>query len=373
MTLSVVYYPYSRSLVSSTLKKAALLFDTLYLLDSEPWFVRTAINRTEQRGVSVGADIDQLESDYHLLRSEGFIRIFDAASIVREHDQLLTANVMSDISDDSFCRTAIANSVETWNILRDRIPPTLLEALSPGAGSFGEAISLQALINANNELDSIVDEHVRGFARWRWGGYAEGSYPAIETFLKSHYRYVIGGNPHIELPSYEFPFLQASSLRINECLVAAALNDCIPYTDSTIHDSLLRLKVDHALEAIDTQPDLRRKLSIDLPIKFPRQSLAVQILDRLIPDDALRRRSVAELLTYRARNEKLLTRFHSYLEMLSVEVGDVAPGYEYDRRVQKVISSKVLPDLGRARDDLLASYEDAFGGIAISSGVGVFS
>lgn len=357
-----------------TLRKASLLFDTLYFLDSEPWFVRTAITRDKLINRSEAAEADQIEEDYDLLRAEGFVQILDAASIARDHDELLTANVINDISEDEFCRLAVGYSADIWGILRDRIPPSLLKTLYPGAGTFSEAISLQALINANGDSSRILNENVRRFAEFRWQFEAPAQDAAMRAFLEERgYRYVIGGNPHVELPAYEFPFLQASSLRINECLVAAALNGHTPYTDSTVHDSLLRLKVNRALVEVDKQPELKKQLSIDVTLRFPRQSFALEVLDHLIPDEVLNQISVSDLLAYRSRNEKLLARFHSYLEALAADIGDVTPGDEYVKRVRRTVSSKVLPELTKARDDLISSYEDAFGGIATSSAVAVSS
>jgi hypothetical protein len=359
--------------MTSTLRKAALLFDTLWFLDSEPWFIRAAITHDKLTNGTGPAVADQIEKDYHLLRAEGLVQILDAGSIARDHDELLTANVINDISEDEFCKLAIGYNADVWTILRDRIPPSLPKALYPGAGTFSEAISLQALINASGDASQIEDEWVRSFAEFRWQSIPTQD-AAMQAFLaKRGYRYVIGGNPHIELPAYEFPFLQASSLRINECLVAAALNGYTPFTDSTIHDSLLRLKVNRALGDVDTQPELRRRLSIDLPLRFPRQSLGLEILDHLVPDEALARISLSDLLVYRSRNQKLLARFHSYLEALAADIGDVTPGDEYVKSVRRIVSSKVIPELTRARDDLVSSYEDAFGGIIASSGVAVAS
>ena len=374
MALTAIYYPYSRALMIPTLRKAALLFDTLYFLDSEPWFVRTAITRDKLINRSEAAETDQIEEDYDLLRAEGFVQILDAASIARDHDELLTANVINDIGENEFCRLAVGYSADIWSILRDRIPPSLLKTLYPGAGTFSEAISLQALINASGDSSRILNERVRRFAESRWQFEAPAQDAAMRAFLeKQGYRYVIGGNPHVELPAYEFPFLQASSLRINECLVAAALNEYTPYTDSIIHDSLLRLKVNRALVEVDRQPQLKKQLSIDVSLRFPRQSLALEVLDRLIPDEVLNQISVSDLLAYRSRNAKLLARFHSYLEVLAADIGDVTPGDEYVKRVRRTVSSKVLPELTKARDDLVSSYEDAFGGIVTSSAVAVSS
>jgi hypothetical protein len=136
---------------------------------------------------------------------------------------------------------------------------------------------------------------------------------------------------------------------------------------------MLRLKVDRALIAVDTQPELKRQLSIDIPLRFPQQSLALEVLDHVIPDEALNRVAVRDVLAYRSRNEKLFARFHSYMEELAAEIGDVVPGSEYVKRVRRTVSSKAIPELTKAHDDLISSYEEAFGGIITSSSVAVAS
>jgi hypothetical protein len=372
MALKAIYYPYSMSLSAATLRKAALLFDSLYFLDSEPWFIRAALARDKLAGSTEVQSSSQIEEDYALLMREGLIRTLDATSIAQDYDELLTTNVINDVTDDEFCKVCMAYSAETWGILRERIPGSLLRELYPGVGTFSEAISLQAIINSNGNIDLIGTDWVRRFAEFRWGGSSPISRErALEIFLEARgYRYVIGGDGgHTELPAYRFPFLQASSLRINECLVAAALNGFIPYTDSSIHDNLLRLKVNRALVALEASPDLRRQLSIELPVRLPQQSVALQILKYLIPDEALDRVPITEILRYRSKNVKLLGRFHSYLEVLSSEIEDVSAGDEYEKKIRRIVSSKVLPEIERARDNLISSYEESFGGLVSASAV----
>ena len=206
VSLAALYYPYSRIIKTSTLKKAALLFDILYFVDSESWFVGSAIT-SDKLGSQPGvAEADRLEKDYLLLRSEGLVQVLDGTCIARDHDELLTINVVNDVGDDKFCKLAIEYNADTWSILRDRIPVSLLQALYPGAGTFSEAISLQALINACGDLDRIKDNGVRRFAELRWK-----RQPSIEEamriFLKERgYRYVIGGNPHLSFLPMSFHF-----------------------------------------------------------------------------------------------------------------------------------------------------------------------
>ena len=136
---------------------------------------------------------------------------------------------------------------------------------------------------------------------------------------------------------------------------------------------MLRLKVNRALASIDAQPELKRQLSIDVPLRFPRQSLALEILDHLMSEDVLDRTAIRDLLAYRSRNSKLFERFHYYLEELAAEIGDVTPGEDYVKRVRRTVSSRAIPELMKARDDLTSSFEDAFGGIVTSSGAAVAS
>ncbi len=358
-----LYYPYSRSLNLNTLKKALILFDEITFLDSQPWFIRR-----ELLNDSADTDVTALNEDYELLEAEGIVKVIDPEKLIKEFDLFLTANCVSDIRDNSFCEAAVRYDVTVWDVLRERIPPSFLEAFYPGAGTFSEAISLQSLLNRKLNTEDIVEqipERRRGsLGMFRWSGYSREE---LWKLFNGRYKFVIGGNPYIELESYHIPFLQASSLRINEALIVSGINGYVPFTDSVIHDQLMRLKVNRSLHTLTNDPAIQEKLETEIPTLLPQEHLALAILDRLVPEAELNKRSVREIINYREGNKTQLLRFREKLAELSIEINTVEPGANYYREIKGLVASKVIPEISKARDDLLSKYEEAFGKLAIRS------
>lgn len=358
LKMRCLYYPYSRAIDINTLKKAVLLFDEIIFLDSQPWFIRNEL--LEDKGK---AGSKKLTESYDYLAKQGIISLRDPTTVIQDHDLLLTANVVNDVRSDEYCKEAIDYDVTIWDVLTERIPPTFLEAFYPGAGTFSEAITLQALVKSKGKLEELPDS-LRRFAAFRW------EYRSLEELwqaFRERYKFVIGGNPYMRLETYQIPFLQASSLRINEALIISGMEGLTPFTDSNIHDRLLRLKVNNSLRVLTEKPDLREKMEIDIPLQLPRQHLAVAILDRFIPSEELERRSLQELTEYRISHADEFARFCGKVAELAAEIESVKPSSEYNKELQKIIDSKVLPEIVKARDQLITDYEKAFGSIALKS------
>jgi hypothetical protein len=353
-----LYYPYSRAINTDTLKKAVLLFDEIVFLDSQPWFVRSEL--LGDRGKEVSA---QLAENYEYLAKKEIITLRDPTLLIQDHDLLLTANVVNDVHNDDFCKEAIDYDVTVWDVLTERIPPSFLKAFYPGAGTFSEAITLQALVKAKGKVEELPD-NLRRFAEFRWRGMTPEN--LWQTF-SGRYKFVIGGNPHMRLESYEIPFLQASSLRINEALLIAGMEGLTPFTDSKIHDRLLRLKVKNSLRVLVENPELREKLEIDIPLKLPRQHLAVAILDRLLPAEELEKRSLQELTEYRISHADEFARFSGKVAELATAIESIEPSSNYNIALQRMVDAKVIPEITAARDQLITDYEKSFGALALKS------
>src|SRR6516165_10905375 len=115
--------------------------------------------------------------------------------------------------------------------------------------------------------------------------------------------------------------LQASSLRINEALLLSSLDGYMPFTDSDIHDRLLRLKTSRSLIAPkgNDNRDLADKLALLTQVAVPYQTLAVSIVDHLVPQRALDRRTVKEIIKYRRENKDLFSKFYERVRSLASE------------------------------------------------------
>jgi hypothetical protein len=355
--IAALYFPYSRPLAVSTLKKSVLIFDELIFLDHLPWFVRQAILDTKNDTQEPVAEA----LDY--LMGEDFVKIVDPRPQLKEFDLLLTLNVASDMKDPEYLRASISDDVSAWSVLRDRLPATFLDFFYPGAGTFSESISLQALIKAGGRVEEIRDERDRKFAEFRWSGIS--SEEALAA-LVDRYSMVVGGNPHMELKSYEVPSLQASSLRIAEALLHCSESGRIPFTDSDAHKRLL------ALKTVRAEGVLQGSDALPLDIPFERDAgdarlrdLEIRLLEMLLPAQELERRTVRELLEYRRSHGEALERMRASLAQVadSMQEGPLSSSVETDR----LIRSKILPEIQKARNDFLEEYEKNMGYITAKS------
>jgi hypothetical protein len=360
--MKCLYYPYSRCVDETNLKKALLLFDELVFLDSQPQFARNAMMREEEK-----FNADKVEELYLKLSESGAIKILNPQSVTKQFDLLITSNVTYDIRDDEYCKTAIDYSADVWDILYERLPPSFIEAFYPGAGTFSEAISLQNIIKSKGDTEKLPD-WIMKFAKFRFPNGNEAQ--AWEAF-KNRYKYVIGGNPHVRLEAYEVPFLQASSLRINEALLMCATNEYIPYTDSKIHNNLLNLKLNNTISKIKSDKSFKKKVLPDIEYEIPKEQLSLKIIDELIPSDNLSKLTFSELLTYKSENIKLLERFRTKVSELSTSIESVGYDDKYYRNLQKLFDKEVKPEVTKIKDELVKSYEKSFGKIIVNSIVAI--
>lgn len=356
--MKCLYYPYSRCVDEANLKKALLLFDELVFLDSQPQFARNALMREEEK-----FNADKIEENYLKLSESGAVSILNPQSLVKQHDLLLTSNVTYDIRDDEYCKTAIDYSADVWDILYERLPPSFIETFYPGAGTFSEAISLQNIIKSKGDTNKLPD-WIKQFATFRFPSSNDSQ--AWEVF-KNRYRYVIGGNPHIRLEAYEIPFLQASSLRINEALLICAANGYTPFTDSKIHNNLLNLKLNSTISKIKSDKSFKKKVLPDIEYEIPKEQLSMKIVDELIPTDNLNRMTFSELLTYKSDNIKLLERFRYKVSELATNIESVGYDDKYYRNLQRLVDKEVKPEVAEIKHELAKSYEKSFGKIIVNS------
>jgi len=310
-----------------------------------------------------GGATDALEEHFTFLREEGIVRFVDPTTAIQKAGKTLTAAVANDVRDDEFCKLAVLSDITVWDVLRERLPEGFLEVFYAGAGTFMEAVSLQQVINTAGSMEALSDTTMR-FASFPINEISNRD--ALAWFL-NRYRFVVGGNPHIQLESYEVPFLQASSLRVNEALLVAEENDLIPFSDSTIHDRMLRLKVsrsaqmlrEHASNLLDEDASLSESLQYG--------HIAVGVLDRLIPEASLAQRSLEEITRFRKKGHAQLTTLKHALGSLSYELDIRKPQREYYSTIRKVVETRVVPEILKAREELIKGYEASFGKVALES------
>ena len=356
-----LYYPYSRCLDEKHLKKALLLFDKIVFLDSQPQFIRQALLYEEHPEYA-----ERIEQTYFFLEQNDVIRIINPKSVVDKFDLLITTNTSQDLRDRSFCNAAIKHSTEVWDMLYERLPSTFIEFFYPGSGTFAEAVSLQNVIKASSNREFLLDNSKKTFDFF-YGRFDNLTENEQWDLFDQRYKYVIGGNPFITLKSYNIPFLQASSLRINEALVVCEEYGYIPFTDSSIHNQLLNIKLKNTLQLIKSNMQIRENIEFDLPYELPKEHMALKIIDEVLPDEALDNIEFAELLEYKNNNKELFDRFYAHISELSASISDNCYDENYYRNLQRVIDKKVIPEITDIKNKLRRSYEENFGKLLLQS------
>lgn len=352
-----LYYPYSRCVDERHLKKALLLFDKIVFLDSQPQFMRQALLYEEHPEYA-----ERIEQTYYFLEQNDFAEIIDPKSIVEKFDLMITMNTSQDLRDRNFCSAAIKHSTEVWDMLYERLPSTFVQRFYPGAGTFAEAVSLQNAIRALGDSNFLFNSNT--FWSRRFSGLSEDQQWQL---FDDRYKYVIGGNPYIMLKTYQIPFLQASSLRINEALAVCEEYGYVPFTDSAIHNQLLNIKLKNARNLINSNIQIRETIKFDLEYELPKSHLAIKIIDELFPDEALDNIEYAELLEYKIQNKSLLDKFHERISELSAMISDNCYGENYYRSLQRVIDKEIIPEISDIKNKMRKSYEENFGKLMLQS------
>ena len=346
--LKCLYYPYSRPRADETIKRALLLFDEIAFLDSQPEFVRRALSRRDLGGDTIDADAVDAAMAYGV--REGVVRTIDTSTVIQLHGSIITAATVADVGDDRFAAIALRGGTGIWSMLKERLPEGFLGAFYPGVGTFMESVTLQE-IAGNAELTPRLQD----FSAMRWGSLGpEAAWKMLGA--RRGYRFVVGGNPHMQLQSYEVPFLPASSLRINEALLVAAADGYVPFTDSVVHDRLLRVKALNARSA-GLKPDT---LSIaELASEQTDQaSLSWLVLDKLVSSEQLAHLSFEDILRYRAANQPSLSRLRRSLAMLSDQLAGATDLRRAEKGIESLVDRKILAEVEKAQQDVANSWQD---------------
>lgn len=348
--MKCIYFPFSRCISENHLKKALLFFEGIVFSDSQPQFMRS-----ELLGHS-GGNPEKLEKVYAELEEECAIEIINPTEELIKYDHLLTSNIKSDIGDDSFFETAINHSSDDWSILYERLPPSLIKEFYPGAGTYSEAISLHNIVWACGDY-SKIPEKFRRFAEFR---YPETTPEKALEHLKKRYKYVIGRNPHVLLNSYSLPFSHASSLRINEMLLLSELYGYTPFTDSSVHSTLLSKKIQRAFNINEADsPNVAGN---------SYQELSFSIFDKIIFDDALKNLSFKDIIKYRDKNHSKLERYNIKVNELLAKIDRLSNNRSYE--LNKIIDKELMPELVASNDEFEKDIEKSLGKLFIQS-VGV--
>ena len=270
-----LYYPFSLPLSDETLKRALLIFDQLVFIDPQTPRVRAGRydERSHQPYLPLDAprwqrlDWQSSERTLEPLIAAGVATYADPTPLLDDEptQRAMTASLQADMArEETFA--LFATSPTGWCVLRSRIPrstfPFLHHQYTPRV--FYDQ-------NVHQPFSSELGFHAL-FADGKPNQeYALPPGPGSEPDVDEEYACVV-------------PYYLGSSLAVSLALAACAENGAIPFTDSPIHASLLKMRIAAATPggadpasvtpAADEPPFLDAPLSAD--------DLAVVSLDQVL-------------------------------------------------------------------------------------------
>src|SRR4051794_35071627 len=130
-TFRALYYPYSRTVDETTLKRAVLLYDEILFVDPMSSRVRAGLFDVDEHlpylppnvARSLAADWQAVSGRYELLEREGLVRLIDPAEAVESprSGPLIAQSLHADLDDPGLRDLFDDRYPQMWSMLRSRI------------------------------------------------------------------------------------------------------------------------------------------------------------------------------------------------------------------------------------------------------------
>jgi hypothetical protein len=386
--LRVVYYPFSRCLDATSLKRLVLLFDEILFVDPlaedliEPPFmfrwrkpdtrIRGRISHAGQ-GPAFGVDalenavLHQLKDWYNIeplyepLVEKGIVRFHNPSRLVKRHDKLLTQAAIADSEDPDF-RPFVEDEKEElvmysqWLLYQSRIPQSLRH--------YQKQLAIPTLdLPAAAMADEWLAEKAESFANENGD---EGEIENLDSRLVEANLEFIRHNLE-KREAVALPFRLGLSLTISQALLIAEEESVIPLTDMPLMHKLLLKKYKRAGRGPDGWSEeiiARRTLAENLKFEL----LSLNVAARIVPNRELAQRSIQEIIKYRENCKGELRRFRAFLWSVTDDIESQPLSPEFRKDVLKLIDQKIEPELQKLSDEMHSTYEKMFGRLVAKVG-----
>jgi hypothetical protein len=292
-----LYYPYSRTVNETTLKRAVLLYDEILFVDPMSSRVRAGMFDVEQQlpylpanvATAIAMEWEAVSGRYGLLEREGLVRLVDPAGVVESPrtGELIAHALHADLADPGLRDLFADGYPHMWSMQRTRIPEP-----------------------AFRHLVHQMQERVLGSAATHGGKalYTDGHPAATPTT-----RGVVLPDDGREYAAV-LPYLAGSSIATSTALALTLSEDAVPLTDSDAHFRLLSVRMARAAAAaplVDRVPGLTPR-----PDGARTQKTALvqqKIVDSVVSHADLEALSLEDCLRYRERTADERAQFRAFL------------------------------------------------------------
>ncbi len=146
----------------------------------------------------------------------------------------------------------------------------------------------------------------------------------------------------------------AHALLLNKFLVAADLLDAVPITGKPYIHALVCEKYQIAQATPNAEG---QGTSIAPPSLTP---IAIQVINAIVTDDDLERRSEIEIVEYKEKHRQLFDNFSYTIRKLVKQVSAIPSSPDFDRQVSELISTEVWRDKMEVERELRDGWEGFF-------------
>ena len=354
--LRVLHYPFADPKSDVALKRAVLLFDQVWFMDTSGLLAADVPDK-------VLADWEKVRRDVKLLLDRQVAVLLDPEPVVRENDHLLAAAFKADLMDNEVWRLFTSpGTPNTMKLLRRKIPPAAFEFLNSqtyGRINYGTARAKALFHKMYMEWPSLRNEKFESSG----SPFPTGSYE--DQFFRFLFhdgliaRQMNGDYEDVEHTCI-FPFTHASSLLVNQAILLASKFELIPFCDSALHAQLLEVK--------------RRRIDVLASQRGENQLVqhtAMPSLAPSIPDSLLDRLDIEKMLHYREHMQEALGPWRASLSGLITLTRTTNVNGEMQNAISRLVETELIPLSRLASQHAIDVYKKLFGSIAESPSVGL--
>jgi len=364
-SLRAIYYPFSRCLDETTLKRAIVLYDHLMFVDPKTPKVRAGLYSVsnhqpylpDKAAQQLADDWQEIEDRYDLLLKEEVISFFDPAHLLAEQsvDALITDHLQKDMADHDIF-SVFDGTPRSWSILRSRIPKSAFKYL-----------------HHQYTPRVLYDQNIRQAFISNGGQYhalfADGK-PTQDYSLPGY-----GSRTLVNVPeeyACVVPYYLGSSLAVSLALAACADTGAIPFTDSARHHRLLASRYRRTAERRNKEigggiPGL---VAEPTPGRSQQlETIQLRLFDSVLSKQDLDNLTIEDCLEYRSRTQKERRAFRSYVVKLTDRARAAAWSPDFEHEL-KAIVEEARKEIESQRAALLDAHWKIFHKAAIGVAVG---
>jgi len=281
---------------------------------------------------------------YTLLKQHGLARLIVPQEHLQSHQEILAYSILNDYCQDVPVQMGIwdhwwdhreGREPFGWKVHTSRIPEFLISLRTEE-----DVIAKCVKLTSDKKLDKKEMKHR-----------IESTTGILTAIARSKQE---SGDEVV------LPFGIASILILNQALLLCEVLQAFPVTDDAgAHTSLLS-KASNVYNSKEksVRSVLPRPSVSDL---YRIQAFTLGVISRLIPDTAIERLKIEQIIEYREHNTNALQRFRLKMVELASQMTDHPWEPDFQSQILRMIESKVGPEIQNLDDELKASYQKLFG------------